>query len=361
MASSKMAASTIGRLQSILAQQLEMAALHRARESPVYDTLQHSFVLNQCNSAPYIPAAAPSSTVSPSSVTCTDQLEEANPLHFQSPTEQPTQMSSRWMTESWTKEEFALEDTDQYGINDVNHANLLNTDNVKQANVNDNVMTVRESFMNNTSFADADQFSINDGNHAGLLSAHDINQDNANDDAITVRESFVDNETFIPEHSKVATKDVDSPSLQSINYKHLKNNKMRSDAGPNASSLRSFTYATAYQAWWHSTVESQDTKSAHMSDRILEKDGVIDGNHAGFQSPTEQPTQMSSRWFCMLQMVRYNKSIKKSSLRSKCAFFFIAVAIISIILRRNYVADMNQTIYKEHRTIMYLRNNLSLF
>jgi len=56
---------------------------------------------------------------------------------------------------------------------------------------------------------------------------------------------------------------------------------MRSDAGPNASSLRSFTYATAYQAWWHSTVESQDTKSAHMSDRILEKDGVIDASRTG--------------------------------------------------------------------------------
>jgi len=75
----------------------------------------------------------------------------------------------------------------------------------------------------------------------------------------------------------VATKDVDSPSLQSINYKHLKNNKMRSDVGPNASSLRSFT-ASAYKAWWDSTVESQDTKSAHMSDRILEKDGVIDAS-----------------------------------------------------------------------------------
>jgi len=61
--SSKMAASTIGKLQSRLAQQLEMAALNRARESPVHGILQHPFVPNQCNSALDI-KPTPSSIVS---------------------------------------------------------------------------------------------------------------------------------------------------------------------------------------------------------------------------------------------------------------------------------------------------------
>jgi len=216
MASATMAASTLTRLQSILAQQLEMAALHRAREFPVYGILQHPFVPNQCNSALYIPPA-PSSTVSPSSVAYTDQPEEANPLSFQSPTEQPTQMSSRWMTESWTQQDFALGDTNKYGINDVKHDNLLNADNIKQANVNDDVMTVRKSFTNNISLTDADQLGANDRNHANLFRADDVNQDNVNDDARMVIESFVNNETFIPEHSKAAANDVNaSPKRQSL-------------------------------------------------------------------------------------------------------------------------------------------------
>jgi len=278
MVSSTMVASTLTsttrkRLQP---QQLEMAALHRAREFSVYRMFQYPNDLNQCSSAPYIPPA-PSSTILPSSITFTHRLNEVNSLYLQSPTDQPTQMSSHWMTESLTKE-FALGDTNQYGINDVNHANLLNADNIKQANENDDVITVRESFMNNISLTDADQFHIDDGNHATLFSADDVdvNQDNGNDDASMVRESFVNNEIFIPEHSSVATKDVDSPPLQSINYKNLKYNKRHSDVGHNASGLSSFTCASAHKAWLHSPLESHDTKSAHMSNRRLEENENLD-------------------------------------------------------------------------------------
>jgi len=62
----------------------------------------------------------------------------------------------------------------------------------------------------------------------------------------------------------------------------------------------------------------------------------------------------------MLQVIRYKKSMKKSSLRSECTFFFIILAIISIILRRNYVADINQTMYNNNESLPVLETGIEV-
>lgn len=224
-----MASSTLVKLQSIFARQMEAAAHDRAMNAETYGILQHPFVMNQYSSPADMP---PSNIISPfldtPTLKCAHELE-VPPLHAQSLTEHSTPTSARWMTE--------CHDVDQLSPNGDTHDNLDVVENSEQGNVND--------------------------------------------DAI---KDTVDISPIIPEEADGIT------SLNSSWYNNLNHNTTHRDASHTASttssisvltgstsitSLPSFTCGSSYEIWWNDS-EVDDTKSAQMSDEEVQRQGISD-------------------------------------------------------------------------------------